>query len=54
MNIKKPAPAITLEEATKLYDSVDVTDIDRANQLYNHFYKEEKNQYGRSWAMTRL
>lgn len=52
MNIKKPAPAITLEEASKLYDSVDITDIHRANELYNHFYKEEKNQYGRSWAMT--
>ena len=52
MNIKKPAPAITLEEASKLYDSVDVTDICRADELYNHFYNEEKNQYGRSWAMT--
>lgn len=52
MRTKYPAPAITLEEAIKLYNSVDITDIHRANELYNHFYKEEKNQYGSNWAFS--
>lgn len=52
MRTKKPAPAITIEEATKLYDMVDLTEIHRARELYEHFYNEEKNQYGSNWALT--
>lgn len=37
MRVKHPANAITLEEARKLYDSVDITDIHRAGELYEHF-----------------
>ena len=51
MRVKHPANAVTLEEARKLYDSVDITDIHRASELYEHFYNEEKNEYGRNWAL---
>lgn len=51
MRVKHPANAITLEEARKLYGSVDITDIHRAGELYEHFYNEEKNEYGRNWAL---
>jgi hypothetical protein len=52
MRTTKPAPAITIEEATRLYEQVDTTDIDRAVKLYEHFFNEEKNQYGSNWALT--
>ena len=51
MRVKHPANAVTLEEARKLYGSVDITDIHRAGELYEHFYNEEKNEYGRNWAL---
>ena len=51
MRVKHPANAVTLEEARKLYSSVDITDIHRAGELYEHFYNEEKNEYGRNWAL---
>ena len=51
MRVNHPAKAITLEEATMLYIGVDITDADRAVELYNHFYNEDKNKYGRNWAL---
>ena len=51
MRVKHPANAVTIEEARKLYDNVDLTDIHRAGELYEAFYNEEKNEYGRNWAL---
>ncbi len=51
MRTSKTADTITLEEAIRLYDFVDITDVDRAAKLYKHFINEEKIKYGANWAL---
>lgn len=51
MRTSKTADPITLEEAIRLYDFVDITAVNRAVKLYKHFINKERIQCDAIWAL---